>query len=182
MIETISTKLLDILAADARLYAGGNAYPAGWPGVKRNDAAVANYVNLFDKSYDLDGTGHRPAVYVGTRAVEATDSLDFPVISAGGRIEYRVLLIPLVVCVQGATKSDIRKQRNQLRRNIKVILLEHIVASGYWYEMTMPGGNAGMSSERVWTTGSGGNAQQVAEGMAAIPCQVRYSWNSSCDA
>lgn len=184
MIEKISTKILDILAADVRLYAGGTAYPAGWTGVKREEAGdtpAEGYVNLFDKPYDIDGKQHRAAVYAGHHALEATDSIDFDTQSAGGRIEYRLLTLQLVICVQAATKHAARAQRNQLRRNVKVILMTQIVQTGYWYDLFMPGGSGGTTSERVLTTGTGGNAQQAAEGLAFVPVCVRYSWNPTCE-
>jgi len=186
VIEKICDKVLDILQADASLYAGGNAYGAGWTGVLRPDVSgspAAGYINLFDKPYDDDGSKHRPAVYVGTRAMEATDSLDFPVQTSGGRVEYRVLVVPLIVAVQAADKFSARKQRNQLRHNIKQILLQQIVVSGYWYELTIPGNaGGGALSERVWLSATGANNQQVAEAIAAIPLQIRYSWFVGCDA
>lgn len=186
MIEKISTKILDILQADPRLHAGGNAYPAGWPGVRRADAdndASEGYINLFDKAHDPDGKGHRPAIYVGTRAMEATDEIEFDTISSGGLTEYRVMLVPLILCVLADTKVDARRQRNQLRRNVKAILQEQIVQSGFWYKLRMPGGSGGVAAERVWTTASGGAPiTQVAEAMATVTCRVSYSWNSGCDA
>lgn len=186
MIEKISTKILDILEADSRLYAGGNAYATGWPGVKRADEdgdAAQGYVNLFDKAHDPDGQAHRPAIYLGTRAMEATDEIEFDTISSGGLVELRVMLVPLIICVLGDTKVDARRQRNQLRRNVKAILQEQIVVSGFWYQLRMPGGSGGVAAERVWTTATGGSpGQQVAEGMASVVCRVSYSWNSACDA
>ena len=186
VIEAICDKVLDILEADTSLYAGGNAYAAGWTGVLRPDVTgspAAGYVNLFDKAYDDDGSKHRPAVYVGTRAMEATDSLDYESQSSGGRIEYRVLVFPLIVAVQAADKFSARKQRNQLVHNIKQILLQHILADGFWYELTIPGNaGGGALSHRVWLSASGGNSQQVAEAMSAIPLQIRYSWSVGCDA
>lgn len=184
MIERISQHILDILEADARLIAGGNAYAAGWTGTSReenDETPAAGLVNLFDKSHDPDGDGHRPAIYVGTRGLEASDALDFPTCSQGGRTEFRVMLIPLILCVQATTKRGARQQRNQLRHNVKAILLDNILADGHWYELTMPGqAGSGPASERVWTTATGG--QQVAEGVATVPVQVRYSWSTTSDA
>lgn len=186
MIEKISDKILDILQSDSRLYAGGNAYAAGWTGVLRPDAdnvsAQAGYVNLFDKPHDDDANTHRPAVYLGSKAMEASDSLDF-VTQNGNRVEYRILIIPLFVCAMAGDKFAARKQRNQLRNNIKQILFSQVVLDGYWYELTIPGqSGGGMLSERVWTSGTGGASQQVAEAMAVVPVQVRYSYSVGCDA
>jgi hypothetical protein len=182
MIERICTKILDILQADSRLNQGGSAFADGWNGVVREtdgDTPQAGYISLFDKSYDNDGSGHRPAIYVGSHGLEATDTEDFPTCNSGKRIEHRVLMIPFIVCVQAPTKNEARRQRNQLRFNIKQILLTQIRQDGYWYELTLPGGTGGMTSERVWTTGTGGAAQQTAEAVAAVPVQVRYSWSAA---
>lgn len=171
---------MDILQADARLLLGGNAYAAGWTAVTREEngiASAAGSVNLFDKAYDPDGTAHRPGVYVGTRELEAVDELDFPTCNAGGRVEYRMLTIPLVIAVQAADKLSARKQRNQLRHNIKVILLGNILQSGYWYELTTDGRTS--IKDRVSTTASGGGTTQVAEAMGWLAVQVRYSWSAS---
>lgn len=185
LIERISQHLLDLLQADNRLFEGGNAYPTGWAGVTREEFAVppvANKVNLFDKPFAPDSGEHRPAVYVGSRAMEASDSLDFVTISSGNRLEYRVLIVPLIVCVQADTEFSARKQRNQLRRNVRAILFDHLRADGYWYQLTMPGRlGGGMTDERVWTTATAGGSVQVAEGMGTVPCEIQYSWNSGCD-
>lgn len=182
MIEKISDKILDILQADIRLFAGGNAYASGWTGVKRPDvsgSAAAGYVNLFDKPHDDDANTHRPAVYVGGKGLEATDDLDY-VVQNGNRIEYRVMSIPLFICAMASDKFAARKQRNQLRNNIKQILFEQVVLSGYWYEFTMSG--VRNVPDRVWTSATGGASQQVAESMGIIPCNIRYSYSVGCDA
>ncbi len=184
MIERISQKVLDLLQADPQLTRGGTAYAAGWPlGVTREengDTPAAGKVNLFDKAFDPDSGATRPAIYVGTRGMEAGDALDFPTCSAGNRVEYRILTVPLIVAVQGATKHQARQMRNQLRFNVKQILLRHLLADGYWYELTMPG--VGGMPNRVWTSATGGASQQVAEGMGTITVQCRYSFNASADA
>lgn len=183
MIERISQKIMDVLEADSRLLLGGNAYAAGWTATTREEnggVPVAGKINLFDKSYDADATTHRPAIYVGSRAVEAVDSLDYETCSSAGHIEYRVLILPLIVCCMAATKRIAAQQRNQLRRNIKIILLGSIVQGGYWYDLSVPGRlGGGALNEHVNTTASGGNNQQVSEAIAVIPVQVRYSFNAT---
>jgi len=185
MIEKISAKLLTILAADSRLYAGGNSYAPGWTGVKREslgDTPTAGYVNLFDKSHDPDGVGHSPGIYVGTRGLEATDDEEFEVQSGTGRVELRLLTVPLYITCLATDKYTARKMRNQLRRNVKVILMTQIVVTDYWYGLEMPGGPGSITNERVWTTATGGGTQQSAEGIAIIPVRIHYSWNPTCDA
>lgn len=180
MIERICQKILDILEADSRLLAGGNAFAAGWTTVTREengDTPAEGSINLFDKPYYDDAGSRRPAIYIGTRTIEATDALDFQTHSSGARLEYRILTIPLVIACQAPMLREARQQRNQLRRNVKVILLEQIVQSGYWYELFLPGGSGGATSERVWTSTTGAGSQQVAEGLAMLPVQCRYSWN-----
>lgn len=183
MIERISEHILDLLEADSRLIQGGNSFADGWPGVMREsegDTSQLGFVNLFDKCYDQDGTKHRAAIYVGTHGWEATDSEDFPTCSSGARIEYRALLIPLIICCMAPSKRESRQQRNQLRFNVKQILLSNVLADGYWYELTVPGqSGGGAAREAVWTTASGGGSQQMAESIGTVPVRVRYSWSAS---
>jgi hypothetical protein len=185
MIETIETHVFDLLQADARLSAGGNAYQDGWPGVRRpdsGDAAAAGCVNLFDRPFEPDAGTHRPAVYLGTRAMEADDRLEFETI-ASSRIEFRILTLPLIVAVQAATMNQARKQRNQLCSNIKAIFFDHFSEAGYWYALMLPGqAGGGMAKEYVWVSGAGGGSQGVAEAMAAVPLVIRYSWKGGSPA
>jgi hypothetical protein len=185
MIEKISAKILDLLAASATTYAGGNAYAAGWTGVKRpdttSDDAAAGYVNLFDKSHDPDGDKHRPAIYLGSLALEADDDREFDLQSGSGGFELRIAHIPLVICVQATTKTLAKQHRNQLRNNVRKVLFASRVLSNYWYCMETAVGS-GQKQNKIWTTATGAGDQQVAEGMGVIWCSVQYSWNSSCDA
>lgn len=182
MIERISQKIMDILEADSRLLLGGNAYATGWSAVTREDngdTPAAGSVNLFDRAYDPDATTHRPAVYVGTKEMEADDRLDYETHHAGNRLQYRIVTIPLVLAVAAnGTKRAARAQRNQLRHNIMVILLDNYLANGYWYLLDA----AGDLPSRVRTSGSGGNDQQVAEGIGIIACQCHYSWSATASA
>jgi hypothetical protein len=185
MIEKICSKLFDLLAASPTLYAGGSAFGTAWLGVKReppDGAARAGWVNLYDKPYEIDGGGHRPGVYLGMKAFEVDDRQDFPVVSSSGHIDYRIMTVPIVICVQAADKNTARKQRNQLRNNIRKILFPNLVVSGYWYNLTMPGSTGSGIPERVWTTATGGGDQQVAEAVCGLPVVLQYSWNASADA
>jgi len=184
MLESISDKVIDILYADSRLYAGGTAYAAGWTGVRRIDAgdvAAEGYVNLFDTPYDNDSTAARPGVYLGMRNQELQEMEDFPTISAI-RIQHNILTVPLVIVAQSASRLTARKQRNQLRNNIKKILFDHLLETGYWYELTVRSRGSGSLGDRMWITSAGGGGQAVAEAMAVLPVQIRYTWNSTADA
>lgn len=184
MIEKISDKILDILQADARLYAGGNAYGPGWTGVKRPDVsgtAAEGYVNLFDKPHDEDAGAKRPAVYVGSKGIEASDVEEYEVQSKDGHIEARLLTIPLVICVQAQNKFDARKRRNQLRQNIKSILAGFRLVDGFWYWLEMKGAAGGPMMDRVSTSSSGSGDQQVSEGVGVVPLSIHYTWSANCD-
>src|SRR5579871_5476696 len=178
MLDRIQTHLWDLLQGDARLYAGGTAYAPGWTGVKRPDKplnpnvpepATPGWVNLFDESYDNDGSAHRPGVYYGTRAVQATDREEFQTLGGNPGTRYKLAVIPLILEVQDTTKYKARKQRDQLRNNILRILLSHQIESGYWYllEVLGAGGN-GMPPDRVWVASSGNGDQSVAGAMASL--------------
>jgi len=195
MLDTISTHLLDILQADPRLIQNGNAYTApattAWKGTRRpdngTDAAAAGYVNLFDSPFEKAPFTHRPAIYLGDEVMDAMDKLIRPAINSsnGRRIEYRCLLIPLVVvvAVQGGNKAAAAHQRNQLRSNIKLILLDHLSEPGYWYKQTVPGlSGGGIAIERVSATATGAGGQDIAEGMCRIPVEIEYSYSNTSPA
>jgi hypothetical protein len=192
--ERIQTHVLDLLEADVRLYAGGAAYRLGWGGVTRPenpdeskplDPPRAGYVNLFDSSYEPDAGTHRPGVFLGSRAMEVSDRLDFPSVSAGSRLEYRVMLLPLVIAVQvaGGSKQRAKAQRNQLWANVRAILFGHFTEGGYWYELTMPGdAGGGAAREHAWVSNTGSGNQSVAEAMTTLPLIIRYSYKGSSPA
>lgn len=189
MLDTIIEHVLDLLQADDRLIRGGNAWADGFLGVKRitpygdsdGDEAAADYVNLFDTPLAPDSADARPAIYCGTQANEATDRLDFPSVS-GVRVEYRVLTLPLVLVVRGATRAQARHKRNQLRANVLYILLDHLVETGYWYEQTVPGqAGGGDARQSQWESATGGAAQGVIEAGCIIPVQLRYSFSQLGD-
>jgi hypothetical protein len=189
MQEAILTHLLDILAGDARLILGGNAYGTAnvnaWLGVKRpdngTDSPAAGWVNLFDETAEPDSLNTRPAIYVGTRGMETHDGLDFVTMSSGvGRTEYRALTIPLVIAAQATTKKKARAQRNQLVGNVRRILLGHVVETGYWWQMEMPGDVTGGARQVSQTTGVGGTgtvATGSAEAIQTLPITIHYSFN-----
>jgi hypothetical protein len=200
MLDRIATHVMDLLQNDRggtvgknRLFQGGNAYAPGWSGVRRpdngRDVATGGFVNLFDDTMEPSGGGHRPAVYLGMKALEATDDLDFPTCSGppATRVEYRKILLPLVIVTQaqGAlAKAAARHQRNQLRSNILNILHDHLIESGYWYEATFPGakGGGGNAMERAWVSASGQGDQSAAVAIATLPMVIRYSRGANAPA
>lgn len=185
MLDTITEHLLDLLAADARLYRGGDAWSAGFTGALRVDedtAPVEGTVNLFDTPLAQDSDDARPAIYTGLPGVEATDSLDFLSISFI-RIEYRVINLPLVLMARAATRRKARQKRNQLRANLLYILFDHFVESGYWYEMRVPGNQGGGDARQTnWQSATGGSAQGVVEAGCIVPLTIRYSLRQGEDA
>lgn len=177
MLDLISTHLLDMLQADARTYAAGTAWPAGFSGTTRPDAGVtpvAGFVNLFDGSFEQAGYDHRPAVYLGMPGDECTDRLDELAV-ASGRLELRTLLISLVIAAQAADKRSARQQRDQLRANVRTVLASHLTESGFWYELLW-GASGGQAEERLWDSAEGGGAQRSASAICTAPLQVRYVW------
>ncbi len=184
MIYAIETHMLDVLQADATLYAGGSAWPAGWFGsVRTSEAAApqAGWVNLFDGSYEPAGGDHRPAVYLGTEQIEAYDRLEQPTIAQGAWQELRIATIVLVVAAAAPSKQQARQQRDQLRANIRAILNRHIAEPGYWYDARM-GEGGGQMQEQLRVTAVGSGAQRIAEASAILPVTVRYVWSSTAQA
>lgn len=191
MLERIQGHILDLLQGDARLWQGGNAFAAGWAGVKRPDngvdTATAGYVNLYDASMEPSGVGHLPGIYLGLKALEATDDLDFLTCSAANRhVEYRRLIVPLVIVAQAqghGAKPAARGQRNQLRGNLLNILFDHRIEPGFWYEATFPGAlGGGPAVERAWVSATGQGAQSAAVAFSTLPLLVRYSRGSNAPA
>lgn len=194
MIEIICTHILDLLQIPA-VFAGGNAYTAGWAGYSRN-SPQQGYVNLLDRVYEEEDTTFRPAVYVGSRTEEADDQIDFVTCSGGSPggspiVEYRRLTVPLLISVRSKIgMKDARNQRNQLRANIRAILWSHRIEPGYWYLLEIPGistgtpgiGDGSIARDRVWTSGAPSGVQGSFEGMAALPLIVHYSLTGSSSA
>jgi hypothetical protein len=188
MYDALVTHLLDVLAADSRLYAAGNAYaPNGlnanaWAGVKRpdngTDSPAAGYINLFDSTAEPDAMDTRPAIYVGTRGVETVGRTEFFTMSAGpGRTNYEQLTIPLFIEAQAPTKHAARSQRNQLLGNVRRILLDHSAAeSGFWWQLEMPGDVAGGARQIGQISGTGGTTGS-AQANVVLPVVIHYSFN-----
>lgn len=184
MLDLIETHIMDLLAASATLYAGGTAYAAGWSGVKRpdngTDVATAGYVNVYDGAFEPAGQDHRPAIYLGSEKMEASDSLDFAVCASGQYQEYRKAIVPLVVVAQAASKLAARRQRNQLRYNVELIMMSHIMESGYWWQLERPGqSGGGMALEHSWMNAQGSGAQMVVTAFVSVPYVLHYLWTGS---
>lgn len=176
MIASARKHVFDLLAADARLYRSGPAWGTPWLGVKRienGDKPAQNYVNLFDDVAEADSTDFRPAVYAGMPGMEATDALDFPYID-GYYAESRVATLPLVIIANGTTKKAARQQRDQLLSNIRYILLEHPVETGYWWAMET--GGPGQEKMLLRMSATGGGAQGTATAQVVLPVCIKYSF------
>ncbi len=185
MIQTIQQHVLDILQADSRLIQSGTIQTTAWSGVtreKNGDTPKAGWVNLFDRTFEPTSSDHRPGVYLGMKAMQATDTL-YKVCADGGsgsRMQMRQLTLPLIIAVQGAGSTAIYQaynQRAQLMANIWQILYGHLVESGYWWQMDMPGAQGGpLAQIRTWesTTAQGNQAQ--ASAFAAFPCVIQYTY------
>lgn len=185
MLDDISDHLLSLLCADERLFAGGTAFPAGWEGVKRpepedsTDTPTAGFVNVFDTAYAPDSSTHRPAIYLGLKALQASDKLEYETSSApDDHTELRAFTVLLVICTQAKTELQAQKQRNQLRQNIKAILGGHRIETDHWYWLDFPGTSGGVS-DKVWVSSSGGGEIQVAEAMGSLPVVVSYNWSAN---
>lgn len=178
MIEKIRNHLVDIIAADARIYRSGNSYATAFLGVKRpeaGDTPAANFVNLFDGTYEPDGDDARPAIYCGVASNDCTDELDFNVCS-GGRVEFRIVKVPLVIVAHAQTKRVARQMRSQLRANLVYILMDHFIEAGYWWQMNVPGNQGGGDVRQVNSLSeTGGNNQGVVVAHAIVPVVAHYS-------
>lgn len=185
MIEAIQTRILDILQADKRLYQGGAAYEPGWEGVTRPDAdlpAQPGWVNLFDESYEPNSVMNRPAIYLGTRAMDADDRLDL-VTCNGTRQEMRVCTIPLVIAVtmQGSQRAAAKRQRNQLRANVKQILFDHATDALWWY-MDAPGQQGGSYALDKSSVSSTGGPNGAADAICIVAVRAHYRYNATSPA
>ncbi|CEK16941.1 hypothetical protein [Chthonomonas calidirosea] len=180
MVGRLEGHLLDILQADPRTYASGSVYSMGWSGVTRPDrglAAQGGWVNIYDGGYEPSGGGHRPAIYLGLRALEYEDTLEAPAL-AGGLVEFRKLVVPLVIVAQAATELEARAQRDQLCSNVRLVLASHIVESGYWYELRTGLSEATAGETHAWLNRQGvANAVTVTAGIL-LPCRFLYVWTA----
>jgi hypothetical protein len=178
MNELIISHLLDLLQADPRVFAGGTIYAPGWAGTTRPDRglpAQSGRVNIYDGSYEPSGGGHRPAIYIGLRALEYEDTLEASAL-AGGLVEFRRLVVPLVIVAQAATEEQARAQRDQLCSNVRLVLASHVVESGYWYELRTGLSQAAIGEAHAWLNRQGmANAVTVTAGVQ-LPCRFLYAW------
>lgn len=182
--ERIISHLLDLLQADPRTYAGGTVYTPGWAGTTRPDRGLPaqnGWVNLYDGCYEPSGGGHRPAVYLGLRALEYEDTLETSALS-GGLLEFRQLVVPLVIVAQAGTEAEARAQRDQLCSNVRLVLASHIVESGYWYEARTGLSETAVGEAHAWLNRQGAaNAVAVTAGVL-LPCRFLYIWSVGANA
>lgn len=180
MLDAIITHILDILQQDPNTFAGGGAFASGWAGVTRPDKgllAQSGFVNLYDGCYEPAGSGHRPAIYLGTREMEYEEVLEEQVLAAG-HAEIRRLTVPLLVVAQAPTETAARGQRNQLCANVRQVLAKHVVESGYWFELRTGLSDSGLGMAHGWLNrqGTASTVEVTAGGL--VPCTVRYAWTA----
>lgn len=183
MQDQIITRLLDILAADPQLYAGGTAFADGWKGANRVNAsadgqtALPGYVNLYDGPYRQQGSDTRPAIYLGDERFAVEDRQEHPPAIGGsttGVVEYNVLTVNLRLVVQPGTQKGAWKQINQLRNNVKQILNAHRRDDlGHWWWLRIRGQmDGGLAIERTWVRG----VSKDAEGHCSLPVCISYQY------
>lgn len=183
MIQTISKRILDILQGDARLIAGGTIYTAGWSGTtrqKQGDTPQQGAVNLFDRTFEPKGSYSMPGIFLGMKALQAIDTLWQVTVAGLNRTHLRKMTLPLTIVTQGIGPTGIYAaddQRWQLAANVRAILFDHLLDNGNWYQLDLPGNQAGAQALiRYWesTDGQGDQAQTTA--FAVLPFVVSYSW------
>ena len=97
-------------------------------------------------------------------------------ILAGGLVEFRRLVVPLVIVAQAATEGQARAQRDQLCSNVRLVLASHVVESGYWYELRTGLSQAAIGEAHAWLNRQGmANAVTVTAGVQ-LPCRFLYVW------
>lgn len=190
MIHTIMNRLYSILAAPG-LYAGGEAYPSGWPGVTQpdsGDAEKAGWINLYRRPYANASDQQRPAIYLGTEAFQGTDRLytgggGGRAIAGSGpnRLEYRTLFLPLLLITNSSVNLyDAMSQREQLLNNVMSLLWTHIGAEAdslgnlIWWEMVLPGNAAGGQAQIMLRASATGGMRPASEASATLPVQINY--------
>lgn len=194
MVSAILDKVFELFYNDTRLMQGGTAYATGWIGATREKHNVAEdavlspvtdipipsngYVNLFDRPYSRDSGNARPGIYQGTAGYDYTDMQEYPSVSAGHLVEHRAVNLPLVIVCSHNNYYTAIQMRDQLRYNIKLILLDHILENTMWYKLLAPGASGGGElQERAWTSSTGQGAQGITEAMCIIPIRISYQWS-----
>jgi len=185
MMSWIRGHVLDVLAADGRLLLGGSAYAPNGPGhgawssaqrIEGSGTPAAGAINLYDTSYEKDSSDHRPAIYCGSRAFGASSRRDLQAVNSE-YIEYRRMLLPLIVVSHQPDKLAAQAEADQITANVLLIMVgSHQVEGGYWYELTAPGDSGGgAAQEHTWVTASPNDGFALA--LSAVPLVIRYSWN-----
>ncbi len=173
----ITGHLLDLLQASSVLLQPGTIWSTGWPGVTRPDSgipAAPGWINLYDCSYQPAGAEERPALYLGTHALESLEWLEAP-LAVGGVTDLIAAVVQLVVACSAPVRADARRQRDQLAANLRSALNAHLVETGWWYELRMAPAAGGEMEARRWMTTAGSGSQMTAEAVAVLPVRIRYS-------
>lgn len=186
MIDTILDHIYTILQTDPFIIRGGKLWTSNFLGVVRPDLQITGaetivpkegFVNLYDATYEPGGTDHRPAIYIGTRALEVTDRLTFPTIQPQGKTQLRQLAIPLILVSTQPNKLDARRQVMQLRANVLDIMEKHEREDNFWYWCYRDNdGSSGLGMERGQLSASGSGKQRMTEATWLLPYIVRYTW------
>jgi hypothetical protein len=196
MLDAIQNAAIEMfLNAPSVLCQGGTAFADGWAGLTRartktvydNTGVViptlkgprADYINLFDRPYTKSSEEERPGIYIGADAHEATDRQVRKNASSGHHIEHRAMDLPIVIVVSHADIYTCRDMRNQLRFNVRQIILANIRKDTVWYQMLAPGESGGGElSEHNWMTDAGQNNTGKCNGYCVIPIRAEYQWTS----
>lgn len=158
MLDRIVEHVFDLLENDSRMLTGG--FPAITRVSDDTDTPVAGNINLFEYAFEDDSKEARPAVYFGTRNAQGTDRDEFEAVAAGRLVNYRIAVVPLLVCCVGA-RGAARTQRRQIVANIRAVLtdVENVVQDNFWYLLkekvdtggfrNSGGGNRGNNESRI---------------------------------
>ncbi len=174
----VTGHLLDLLQGSAVLAQAGSIWSSGWPGVTRPDAgiaAAAGFINLYDSGYQPAGADERPAIYLGSHSLESLEWLETP-LAVGASADLYIAVVQLVVACSAPVRTNARRQRDQLTANLHSVLANHLVESGWWYELRIAPSAGGEMEVRRWMTSTGSGSQMTAEAVAVLPLRMRYSF------
>ncbi len=173
----VTDHLMGILQGASGLTQSGPIWGTGWISVTRPDGGVpaaAGAINLYDSGYQPAGAEERPAVYLGSHALESLEWME-TAIAGSGTTDLFLSIIQLVVACSAPVRSDARRQRDQLASNIRSVLAGHMVEPGWWYELRVAPAAGGEMEARRWMTSAGSGSQMSAEAVAVLPVRIRFS-------